>query len=162
MEADSNWADYNSVNANVRSSTQAHSGTYSRKFTVDGSSQGIQSDTFTTVTGRTYLLSFEIYPDDATTARIAIRKGDNSNWADDTSFSGLTQDAWNTKTVTYTETAGGSGAYLVVHGHGNTSGDFYVDDVSIKEVGLASGWTCLLYTSPSPRDKRQSRMPSSA
>ena len=25
-----------------------------------------------------------------------------------------------------------------------------------------SGWTCLLYTSPSPRDKRQSRMPSSA
>ena len=23
-------------------------------------------------------------------------------------------------------------------------------------------WTCLLYTSPSPRDKRQSRMPSSA
>ena len=141
MEADSNWADYNSVNANVRSSTQAHSGTYSRKFTVDGSSQGIQSDTFTTVTGRTYLLSFEIYPDDATTARIAIRRGDNSDWADDTSFSGLTQDAWNTKTVTYTETAGGSGAYLVVHGHGNTSGDFYVDDVSIKEVGTASGWT---------------------
>ena len=24
------------------------------------------------------------------------------------------------------------------------------------------GWVCLLYTSPSPRDKRQSRMPSSA
>ena len=141
MEANSNWADYNSVNDNVRSPTQAHSGTYSRKFTVDGSSQGIQSDTFTTVTGRKYLLSFEIYPDDATTARIAIRKGDNSDWADDTSFSGLTQDAWNTKTVTYTETAGGSGAYLVVHGHGNTSGDFYVDDVSIKEVGTASGWT---------------------
>ena len=27
---------------------------------------------------------------------------------------------------------------------------------------LSDGWTCLLYTSPSPRDKRQSRMPSSA
>ena len=29
---------------------------------------------------------------------------------------------------------------------------------------LKQGWTitCLLYTSPSPRDKRQSRMPSSA
>ena len=26
----------------------------------------------------------------------------------------------------------------------------------------AQGWSCLLYTSPSPRDKRQSRMPSSA
>ena len=27
---------------------------------------------------------------------------------------------------------------------------------------FASLWGCLLYTSPSPRDKRQSRMPSSA
>ena len=37
---------------------------------------------------------------------------------------------------------------------------------SLDVRGLASaegsGWTCLLYTSPSPRDKRQSRMPSSA
>ena len=29
-------------------------------------------------------------------------------------------------------------------------------------VGGAEAFTCLLYTSPSPRDKRQSRMPSSA
>ena len=27
---------------------------------------------------------------------------------------------------------------------------------------VADDWLCLLYTSPSPRDKRQSRMPSSA
>ena len=35
---------------------------------------------------------------------------------------------------------------------------------SIKEVPLAIDYVkaCLLYTSPSPRDKRQSRMPSSA
>ena len=33
----------------------------------------------------------------------------------------------------------------------------------LNEVGLSqSPDTCLLYTSPSPRDKRQSRMPSSA
>ena len=33
-----------------------------------------------------------------------------------------------------------------------------------KESGgrVAASWGCLLYTSPSPRDKRQSRMPSSA
>ena len=29
-------------------------------------------------------------------------------------------------------------------------------------VNSAVLWSCLLYTSPSPRDKRQSRMPSSA
>ena len=35
---------------------------------------------------------------------------------------------------------------------------------SIEYVGTvtATTYTCLLYTSPSPRDKRQSRMPSSA
>ena len=32
-----------------------------------------------------------------------------------------------------------------------------------KAINIAGMWvTCLLYTSPSPRDKRQSRMPSSA
>ena len=37
-------------------------------------------------------------------------------------------------------------------------------DVGGVGVGLANYWAriCLLYTSPSPRDKRQSRMPSSA
>ena len=31
-----------------------------------------------------------------------------------------------------------------------------------QELSQAKDFTCLLYTSPSPRDKRQSRMPSSA
>ena len=38
-----------------------------------------------------------------------------------------------------------------------------LEDESPEEAALASaGTVCLLYTSPSPRDKRQSRMPSSA
>ena len=32
----------------------------------------------------------------------------------------------------------------------------------IENLNYESLWVCLLYTSPSPRDKRQSRMPSSA
>ena len=40
------------------------------------------------------------------------------------------------------------------------------DKAAQKSLSLAKsvlrGKTCLLYTSPSPRDKRQSRMPSSA
>ena len=31
-----------------------------------------------------------------------------------------------------------------------------------RDTGRKRGFACLLYTSPSPRDKRQSRMPSSA
>ena len=37
----------------------------------------------------------------------------------------------------------------------------FLGDIS-QESHVAFGWGCLLYTSPSPRDKRQSRMPSSA
>ena len=35
-------------------------------------------------------------------------------------------------------------------------------DAFAAESGIEIVYTCLLYTSPSPRDKRQSRMPSSA
>ena len=45
-----------------------------------------------------------------------------------------------------------------------------VSDAAISEVNaddfaglvVAGGWICLLYTSPSPRDRQKSRMPSSA
>ena len=35
-------------------------------------------------------------------------------------------------------------------------------DLGAKVFGIARDHNCLLYTSPSPRDKRQSRMPASA
>ena len=37
-----------------------------------------------------------------------------------------------------------------------------LDSVRVEFLGKKGQVTCLLYTSPSPRDKRQSRMPSSA
>ena len=42
-----------------------------------------------------------------------------------------------------------------------TKTDFLGNPQKIKTPYVES-WFCLLYTSPSPRDKRQSRMPSSA
>ena len=42
----------------------------------------------------------------------------------------------------------------------------FVVDTAIALSGLIAGlvvsWICLLYTSPSPRDRQKSRMPSSA
>ena len=35
-------------------------------------------------------------------------------------------------------------------------------NVRFNQMNVEYYWSCLLYTSPSPRDKRQSRMPSSA
>ena len=48
--------------------------------------------------------------------------------------------------------------------------DFSIDDKlkitrALDELGvdyIEGGWPCLLYTSPSPRDRQKSRMPSSA
>ena len=37
-----------------------------------------------------------------------------------------------------------------------------MDGAPLLSSGIAQDKACLLYTSPSPRDKRQSRMPSSA
>ena len=39
---------------------------------------------------------------------------------------------------------------------------FTIADAKRGDIGNTSSMYCLLYTSPSPRDKRQSRMPSSA
>ena len=52
-----------------------------------------------------------------------------------------------------------SSACVVVYQLGSAA-----DAASCKAVGLAwlHSWACLLYTSPSPRDRQKSRMPSSA
>ena len=49
--------------------------------------------------------------------------------------------------------------------HGAGSGSYITSsfaNVSVTGLTLQGNSACLLYTSPSPRDKRQSRMPSSA
>ena len=55
---------------------------------------------------------------------------------------------------------------LIFVGKNLLSGDYMLPAlwITIKEViyGFALAITCLLYTSPSPRDQRGSRMPSSA
>ena len=47
------------------------------------------------------------------------------------------------------------------YGIGHVSADL-ADSLALKEVDAVILCTCLLYTSPSPRDRTRSRMPSSA
>ena len=46
----------------------------------------------------------------------------------------------------------------------NQGGSFSMDELlsDLESYGQEGGTTCLLYTSPSPRDRQKSRMPSSA
>jgi hypothetical protein len=132
MEADANWVDYSTPVTNERSTEQVRAGTYSRKLVGDTSTGGIQSDNFTSSNG-VHEVVFWVYPDTSTTVRIAIRNGVDSGWAKDTSFSGLTQDAWNRCSAYYSETAAGSGAYIAIH-NSTAAGTWYLDDVSITKL----------------------------
>ena len=61
--------------------------------------------------------------------------------------------------------SGSTGATNVLRNVGKWPALFvFIIDVGkgLIAVKIAQYYTCLLYTSPSPRDKRQSRMPSSA
>ena len=67
----------------------------------------------------------------------------------------------------FRETAEGETGHA--HGHldyikqvGDPANDMPIGESSDNLKAAIAGETCLLYTSPSPRDKRQSRMPSSA
>ena len=75
------------------------------------------------------------------------------------------------KTLTALVVSYAPGAKTLAHRHGQAFVVGYVLEGAIRskldngqEVVYRAGesWTCLLYTSPSPRDRQKSRMPSSA
>ena len=48
-------------------------------------------------------------------------------------------------------------------GHGLGTAYYLAKEHGLKNIAvIEKGWLCLLYTSPSPRDRTRSRMPSSA
>ncbi len=136
-----NWSDFGTPAAREQSTTQAHGGSNSCKFTVNAEYEGIESDAFTVVAGRTYYLSCEVYPDDTTTVDIRMIQGGGSTTLTQ-NFTGKTENAWNTITTTFVCTQSGDGAHIVFSSPtGQTSGSWYIDDVTFKEQGTATGWT---------------------
>ena len=94
-------------------------------------------------------------------------------------------DNWETKAVCHVDQAGVVYAYItkyknnkkarfdvrVYRGYSKSAKEFEdsfdnlgdaIEAVNARKGKMAQTLICLLYTSPSPRDKRQSRMPSSA
>ena len=67
--------------------------------------------------------------------------------------------------ITLQIVSGDTARCISVYDHGHCMFMLHMVITTFKQAGLTlevDPYTCLLYTSPSPRDKRQSRMPSSA
>ncbi len=140
MEADANWASFGTPTTQERSTVQVFEQAYSRKFTVNAIDEGIQGDTFTTVSTRFYECTCQVYPDDGTTVDIKVQKGDGSGFAYNQEHTGLTENAWNEITFNYYEPAGGAGAYIVFFSGDSTSGSWYIDNVSLVRMFPISIW----------------------
>ena len=140
MEADSNWADRGTVTGS-RSTEQVKTGTYSRKVYATATNTGgwgIDSDTFTTVAGKQYRLSFWVYPDDDTHMRILLHDGGGSAIYNNDGtgiLDNLTQDAWNHIEYDFVSVTGGSSAQVKLLFSDGESGTIYFDDVSVKQLG---------------------------
>ena len=139
MEADSNWANYNSPTTNERSSTQAKAGTYSRKFVADSTYDGIKSDTFTTVANKVYIVSAWIYADDQTKVHIQLLDGDESSGTGHNQNTNHTvaQDAWTYLEIPISVSTGGSSSRVTFQSaSGATTGTWYIDQVSVREKSV--------------------------
>jgi len=140
MELDSSWAAYGD-SIHSQNLITFHGGLASWKFTPTTMNDGIYSTLFTTTTDNFYKIIAWVYPDDSTKVNTLIRNGANSAYY---SFpqTGLTQDSWNRIEIIYEEIAGGVNAFVAFESSDGTSGDWYVDDVSLKQItnaALANG-----------------------
>jgi hypothetical protein len=137
MEADANWSNQNTPTTNERSSAQANGGTYSRKVVGNSSGDGIKSDTFSLVEGRTYRVEFYYYLTSSSNNLLArLQDGDGSDLGVSEGFG--TKDAWTKITFTRVAESTGDASYFKIYQNQGGSSTFYVDDVSVKEIDTFS------------------------
>ncbi|MFW0837849.1 MAG: LamG-like jellyroll fold domain-containing protein [Candidatus Komeilibacteria bacterium] len=136
MELDSNWSSYNSPTTNEQSNEQVYTGTYSRKFIADALNEGIRSENFSVIAGKKYRVTAWIYSVNKSWATLRVRHGDGTGFAYNYANT-VTNGEWTLIKADYTETISGSNAYIHFDSGGYSSGTWYVDNVSIKEIKTA-------------------------
>ena len=133
MEADANWNDVTigAGESQTRSSTHAHSGTYSRKVVSTGGA-GTQSDSFTVTQGKTYYV--EGWVKVTATDDSQVKMDDNSLISIGTTAENpvitAVQDWTKLSTYAKCHTSGSEEIKFI----SQAAHTFYVDDVSVKEA----------------------------
>jgi len=114
MEDDSNWTEVGTTLICEQSSERAFEQSYSWHILSESDDDGIKSDTFTTVTGKTYRLRLRIYTA-AGTFKLKIHQGnDSGTWSLEETILNVPLNEWTEYERYYEEAAGGTGAYAQI------------------------------------------------
>jgi len=139
MEADANWDNYGVPATNERSIEQKVSGSYSRKLIANSTYDGIQSThNLVTVSGSFYKVVFNTYPVDINPIRMGLRDGANSAWLINEYITSSLGSFTQTTRFIQDTGAGGPGGWIQFQCDYRTSGTWYIDDVSVKQITNAA------------------------
>jgi len=133
MEADSDWSDIVGAvpTTNQRSTTQVDSGSYSRRVVASGAGQGIESQFWNLVAGRSYVITARVYPVSG-----AVKMQVTGTTAFNATSSGT--GAWQTLSASYTPSSDKPNRHLQFIASG-AAAQFYVDSISIEETNPGLG-----------------------
>jgi hypothetical protein len=137
MEANSGWVAVGAVTSQGRSSAQAHAGTYSWSFVVNGANQGIRNDSFFAeplVKGQIYTLNFWVYPASTTTVSASVSTFGTSQYNLNVAVTGLTQNAWNNVVLTFEALFDQGNPIVIFNSGAEVAGTWYIDDVFFKQI----------------------------
>jgi len=140
MEIDNYWTSYNSPTSNIRSSTQEHAGSYSRRIIVNGERQGIYSNVFTVEGFVTYRLSVWLYGD-GNTWHVGVDDGTERFFINELGTDVLTpiSGEWTKHVIHFQPKNRSQNARVYIVSAEDHNGTIYVDDVEVKTNGIING-----------------------
>jgi len=137
MEANLGWTAVGTPVSQGRSSAQAHTGTFSWQFTVNGQYEGIRNDTVfqdPLCAGQFYTLNFWVYPTTHTTMGVSVSSLGINQFNLNIEVTGLNLNAWNNVILNF-EALFDQGNPIVIFSSGTEiTGTWYVDDVIFKQI----------------------------
>jgi parallel beta-helix repeat protein len=138
MELNSNW-NTSGATTNERSTTQKHSGTYSRKVVTNGANTGIYSDEFHLTSGYAYRATAWVYGNGVGVGYVKIYvPGGTDSYSPLSSLAGYVWPAaWTKQEWTFiADNNVQISNIMLMQGTVGGAGTFYLDDVSVVEDRL--------------------------
>ena len=122
--------------------TSEHGGDDCAKLETVSSNDSNVNQTVTVVAGRTYQYSFWSKNENASyDARYRVRDATAAADVISATNSGNTTTDWEQKVVTFVAPTSCTSITVYLYSPSTSDYHVFIDDVSVKEVGLASGWT---------------------